>query len=180
MIEDAAKLFSARSVADPYALFAELREEAPVLEVKELNLWLLSRYEDIQMALRTPEVFSSHQPIEMRRPMQNKRLLASIRDIGTLSLINSDPPDHTRLRRLVSGVFSPKATARLEGRIRALAVEMTEAIAGRDEVDLMEELAVPLPVTVICELLGVDPARRRELKQWSDDLLISAGGAMYR
>ncbi|MFO0591848.1 MAG: cytochrome P450 [Polyangiaceae bacterium] len=176
MIEDAVQLFSARqTLADPERLYSELREKAPVHFVKPLNLWLLSRYDDIQWALRNPDLFSSKQPVEMRRPMQNRRLIEAAKELGTLSLIGSDPPEHTRLRKLVSGVFSPKATARLEGRIRALAVEMTSAMAERDEVDLMEDLAAPLPVTVISELLGVDPARRREFKRWSDDLIMTSG-----
>ena len=176
MIEDAVQLFSAgESVADPERLYSELREKAPVHLVKPLGVWLLSRYDDIQWALRSPELFSSKQSVEARRPMQNPRLIEAAKELGTLSLIGSDPPDHTRLRKLVSGVFSPKSTARLEGRIRALAIEMTSAMGERDEVDLMEDLAAPLPVTVISELLGVDTARRRQFKRWSDDLVATAG-----
>lgn len=176
MIEDVVKLFSSESIADPYPLYAELREKAPVLEVKKLGLWVLSRFEDIQQALKCPEVFSSNQPIEMRRPIRNERLLAAMKkDLDGLALINMDPPDHTRLRKLVSGVFSPRNTARMEARIRSIAVERIDAMIGAREVDLMEALAVPLPVTVICELLGVDVSRRADFKRWSDDLITGGG-----
>lgn len=175
MIEDARKLFSIDAIEDPSALYAELREEAPVLEIPSLRLWVLSRYEDIQAALKSPETFSSYHPIEMRRPLRNERLLQAMRDIGALSLVNADPPDHTRLRKLVSGVFSPRSTARLEQRIRAISVALADDILRRDEFDMMEDFAIPLPVTVISELLGVDSARRADFKRWSDDLLIGAG-----
>ena len=175
MIEKARSLFSVLGIEDPYPIYAELRDKAPVHLIPELGIWVLSRFDDIQVALRAPDAFSSVQPLEMRRPIRNQRLLDAMREMAPLSLISSDPPDHTRLRKLVSGVFSPGSSARMEARIRAIAVELISAIAPRDQLDMMEDLAIPLPVTVISELLGVDVARRADFKRWSDDLLLGSG-----
>src|SRR5262249_45740154 len=90
------------------------------------------------------------------------------------SLIASDPPLHTRMRNLVSRAFTPKRVAELEPRIREISIELIEDMLRKDELDLTEDLSAPLPVTVIAEMLGVEPARRRDFKRWSDDTVNSS------
>src|SRR5262249_55152875 len=85
-----------------------------------------------------------------------------------LSMLFEDPPAHTRLRSLVSKAFTPRAIERLAPRIREIADLLLSAVAGRDRFDVIEAFAGPLPVIVIAEMLGVDPADRRDFKRWSD------------
>jgi len=164
-------IFSPRMLEDPYSVYAELRVKTPVCKVGPLGWWALSRYEDVQYALKTPEVFSSFQLAEMRRSVRHERLAEDNEFLGETSMVSSDPPVHTRLRKLINAAFAPRAVALLEGRIRALASGLIDEIGGRRAFDLMDALAIPLPVIVISEMLGVDTARRADFKRWSDDIL---------
>jgi cytochrome P450 len=166
---DATALFSPTLFDDPHPVYARLRAEAPVLHLPQLGLWLVSRYDDIQHALRNVDVFSSARSLALDR-LRDPRLQEGT-DVLADSLVALDPPDHTRLRRLINVAFTPRAIARLEARIRELARELVDAVRHAPEFDLMDDLAVPLPVIVIAEVLGVDPARRADFKRWSDDLL---------
>ncbi|HLT35880.1 MAG TPA: cytochrome P450, partial [Enhygromyxa sp.] len=105
------------------------------------------------------------------RMLRDPRLEQGFEFFSDASIVGVDPPAHTRLRKLINLAFTPRAIARLQARIRELARELVDDIVGREQFDLIEALAIPLPVTVIAELLGVDPARRSEFKRWSDDLL---------
>jgi cytochrome P450 len=108
-------------------------------------------------------------------------------------MLNADPPDHTRLRKLVSRAFTPRRVAGLRPRVEAIAGTLLDAVEPRltagDTVDLIEAFAFPLPVTVICELLGVPARDRAQFRQWSNAIVASegepggfraAGEAMYR
>ncbi len=98
--------------------------------------------------------------------------------LSSRAVISADPPDHTRLRHLVNRGFTPRRIAALEPRIREIARDCLDAIEGRDEMDLMRDFAVPLPVTVIAELLGVPEDRFADFKRWSDAVVqgVSMGG----
>ncbi|WP_052558790.1 cytochrome P450 [Enhygromyxa salina] len=163
-------LFSPENYDNPYPLYAEMREHSPVLHFPQHDMFIVSRFEDVQRVMRDAKLFSSATIDE--NTVQDPRLLAGAElVIGSNSMITSDPPDHSRLRKLARVAFTPRAIARLEGRIRELAREMIAAIARKDSFDLMAELAVPLPVKVIAEMLGVDPERHADFKRWSDDLV---------
>ncbi|MFI1196496.1 hypothetical protein ACH4T9_25030 [Micromonospora sp. NPDC020750] len=86
-----------------------------------------------------------------------------------------DPPDHTRLRKLINEAFTGRAVARLRSRSEGITTQLLDELAEDDEVDLLAALAGPLPITVICELLGVREEERNELKVWSGVLVSSAG-----
>ncbi|CAI8031279.1 Cytochrome P450 107B1 [Geodia barretti] len=92
-------------------------------------------------------------------------------------MITKDPPEHTRLRKLVSKAFTPRMVSQLEPRIRAITDELLDAVIGKGAFDLVQDLAYPLPVIVIAEMLGVDPERRDDFKRWSDDVIhiVAAG-----
>jgi cytochrome P450 len=146
-------------LTDPYPAYARLREHDPVRQVAP-GTWLLSRYEDVSLALRDHDRFSSA-PMNMGAP-------------GFKFLIGSDPPDHTRLRRLVNKPFHPAAIAQLEPRIRAICTELVDELCEaneRGEADLIQHVGYPLPVIVIAELLGIPGERREEFKRWSDAML---------
>jgi cytochrome P450 len=163
-------LFTPAMFDDPYPLYAWLREQAPVYHAAQLGFWVISRYDDVQQVLRDTEAFSSKRTAAIDG-LRDPRLREGMEMLSNTSLVSVDPPDHTRLRKLINVAFTPRAIARLEGHIRELTCELLAAIADKDEFDLMEDLAVPLPVIVISELLGVDPARRADFKRWSDDLV---------
>lgn len=161
-------ILAPEAVENPYPLFAELRANAPVCQVEPHGHWAVSRYDDVAYVLKHPELFSSTGILTARQQFVDERLRDGL-VIGDVNLIASDPPVHTQLRKLISGAFTPKAIARLEERVLAITTEYIDRIIGKDTFDMMADLAVPLPVTVIAEMLGVDPALRADFKRWSDD-----------
>ncbi len=149
---------------NPYPYYAWLRREHPVYHQERLGFWVLSRYDDIEAAARQPEVFSSAQGIGPDWQPGS-------------TMITKDPPEHTRLRKLVSKAFTPRMVQTLAPRIQALVDHLIDAFIDRGKFDLVQDLANPLPVIVIAEMLGVDPERRDDFKRWSDDVVhIVAGG----
>jgi cytochrome P450 len=162
---------SAEILQNPYPVYDRLRQEAPVTRVGPHGWWALTRHEDVVYALKHPELFSSAGVRSSTAAATEGERLSKETILGNRSVGSVDPPDHTRLRKLINVAFTPRAIARLEGRIRAITNELIDGILRKDEFDLMEELAIPLPVIVIAELLGVDPARRSDFKRWSDDAL---------
>ena len=168
-------LFSPQTFENPYPLYAELRANAPVVESEPFGWWVLTRYEDVVYVLKNPDIFSSAvEMAEIRRFLEGERLAKAL-PLGEsrTSLVRMDPPDHTRLRKLLTGAFTPKAIARLEPRINAIVRESVDHILEKGSFDMMEELAIPLPVTIIAEMLGVDPARRDDFKRWSNATITS-------
>ena len=157
--------FASEVKEDPYPYYAWLRREHPVYYNSRLGFWVLSRYEDVEAAARRPEVFSSSQGIGPdRRP--------------GLTMIVKDPPEHTRLRKLVSKAFTPRMVEQLAPRIRTLVDELLDTVIAQGSFDLIHDLAYPLPVILIAEMLGVAPEHRDDFKRWSDDVVhIVASGA---
>jgi cytochrome P450 len=150
--------------ADPYPYYAELRRRGPVSPVEPGGMWAVSRYEEVIFVLKHPELFSSQGfKAAWQPPWIGYNPLAN-------SMIAMDPPDHTRLRALVSRGFGPLAAARLEPRVRALAGELAGGL-GEGEIDFIQALALPLPAFVIGELLGLDHHLRDRFKRWADDIL---------
>ena len=149
---------------NPYPAYEWLRLEHPVYYNETLDLWVLSRYADIEWAARRPEIFSSAQGVGPDRQ-------------EGASMITKDPPAHTRLRKLVSKAFTPRMVSQLEPHIRAITDELLDAVIDKGAFDLVQDLAYPLPVIVIAEMLGVDPERRDDFKRWSDDVIhiVAAG-----
>jgi cytochrome P450 len=152
---------------DPYPYYAQLRRDSPVYRIEALGVYAISRYEDVVWALMHPELFSS-------AGFTNTQ----IHDEPTKMMIFVDPPDHTHLRSLVNRGFTPKMVADLEPRIRQLTEELIGRIAPAGETDLIADLAMPLPVTIIAEILGIDPAHKDDFKRWSDYIVLDFMGQM--
>ncbi len=149
---------------NPYPYYDWLRHEHPVYRCKPFDFWVLSRYADVEMAARQPEVFSSAQGIGPDHQPGS-------------SMIVKDPPEHTRLRKLVSKAFTPRMVETLAPRVREIVDELLDNVVHKGTFDLVQDLAYPLPVIVIAEMLGVAPERRDDFKRWSDDVVhIVAGG----
>jgi len=165
--------FSPAFRADPYPLLAALREADPIHFAEERGTWFLSRYADVLTVLRDEERFSSRRLFvdriaEALPPGESRTFLDVIRK----TMLASDPPDHTRLRNLVNKAFSPRVVDGHRPRVIAITNELLDQAAGAGRIDVIADLAVPLPLYVIGELLGVSRDDRPLLKRWSDDLAI--------
>jgi cytochrome P450 len=146
---------------DPYAVYAELRERAPVHQ-STLNFFAISRYDDVSFVLKNHALFSS-------AAMGVGPLGAT--GSGTRSIISADPPDHTQLRGLVNRAFTPRMVAEMEPRIREITRELIARVAASGRMDIVDDLATPLPVTIIAEILGVEPSRQEDFKRWSNSTI---------
>lgn len=159
--------------ANPYPFYDVLREREPVY-FSPLGTVVLSRYEDIAVTLRSND-FS--RDIEKNAkaassPMQTRKREAR-NDGGGKSILNLDPPDHTRLRRLVSLAFTPSAIERLRPRIQQLVDDVLDVAAERGSMELIDELAFPVPFQVISDLLAMPTERSTELREWSQHITAS-------
>ena len=142
---------------NPYEKYAELRSKDPIHRMRLINAWVLTRYEDVDMVLRDHRRFSNHDDD----------------DREFRSMLFHDPPDHTRLRSLVSKAFTPRSVAELEPRIRRVVQELLDDMEGRDRFDLISDFAFPLPVTVIAEMLGVPAQDIDRFRDWSNDIALT-------
>ena len=151
--------------ADPYPFYRRLREEDPVHQ-SPLGFWVLTRYEDCVMALRDPrfgrEAFA--------------QLLTAVYGDGTetgslpRSMLFRDPPDHTRLRALVSKAFTPRVIDQMREHIQEIVDHLLDRVQASGEMDVIGDLAYPLPVRVICEMLGVPLGDHEAIREWSADI----------
>ncbi len=147
---------------DPYPVYRRLREEAPLYHNPDLGFWALSRHEDVLAAFRDFETYSNRQGV-------------SIDAVGdapqVMSFLGMDPPEHGRLRTLVSRGFTPRRVSRLEPRIRELATHYIDAFIEKGRCDFVDEFAGKLPMDVVSEMLGVPASDRDELRREADTVL---------
>jgi cytochrome P450 len=156
--------------ANPYPFYDILREQAPVY-LTPLDTVVLSRYEDVSVTLRSND-FSrdiEKNAVAPASPMQTRKRERRAEE-GTKSILNLDPPDHTRLRRLVSLAFTPTAIERLRPRVQQLVDDVLDVAADRGSMELIDELAFPVPFQVISDLLAMPTERSVELREWSQHL----------
>ncbi len=164
--------------ANPYPLYTTLREFDPV-HVSPFGFTVLTRYDDVARTLRGNEfardieAHVNEQPGDPRAARRN-RLREQRNDGGSAkSILNLDPPDHTRLRRLVSLAFTPSAIDRLRPRVQQLVDDVLDRAAERGEMELVEELAFPVPFQVISDLLDLPTDRSDDVRAWSQTLTAS-------
>ena len=143
---------------DPYAVYRRLRERDPIHRMRLVDAWVLTRYEDADAVLRDHKRFSA----EDRR----------FHDVGLTTMLDIDPPDHTRVRALVSRAFTPRSVSQWHGRVQAIADRLLDAVADHDRFDLIAALGYPLPVTVIAEMLGVPADDMNRFEGWSNDIAL--------
>jgi cytochrome P450 len=153
------KLTDIERELNPFSIYRELRQDDPVYMDPQRRSWNIFRYDDVQRALSDWKTFSSQ--------------FARIRNIDTsmpfsASMISSDPPRHRQLRSLVTQAFTPKAVEALGPRIEEIVKEQLDWVMEQESMDVIGDLGIPLPVTVIAELLGIPPSDRDRFKRWSD------------
>jgi cytochrome P450 len=152
---------------DPYTTFAQLREHDPV-HLTPFGVWYVSRYEDVVRLTRDPSmsVDDTNAKPTMLDALRDE-VLGEERVQRNLSMLDRDPPDHTRLRRLVSRAFTPKRIAELRSRIQQLVDAKLDKAAEAGEMELVADLAFPLPFDVISEMLGLPDTDRDQIREWS-------------
>lgn len=156
--------FDAVVKRDPYPFYAELRRAAPVCHVAARRMWAVSRHADVSFALRRPDLFSS-------------AVNADGQDLPAAeTLLGADPPAHTTLRKRVERTFTPRRVRELGPRLEVLAATLVGAFAGRGTADAIADLAAPLPVILIAELMGIDPQRHADFKRWADAVIARGTG----
>jgi cytochrome P450 len=158
---------------DPYEVYRRLRDEAPVYRNDHYGFWALSRYDDVVAAHRDWRTFTSTRgiTIDVLTDPDGATLLLQ----ATGSMIFMDPPEHDRMRNLVSRVFTPKAVADLEPMIRELVRTYLDRLDG-DEIDLVADFSAPFPVEVISHILGVPEGDRQQIRHWTDTMLTREPG----
>ena len=180
---------------DPYPVYRELRDRSPVHFAPETRAWCVSRYDDVLFVLRNPELFSSramftflmNQGREGLPPLSWKMLRFLVRLVWKArlnplefhtarNLIAEDGDRHAAMRAIVNRGFTPRRIAAWEGRARELVASGIEKLRSGEPFDLVGDLAVPLPVGIIAEMLGVEPSRQPDFKRWSDAIVENVTG----
>jgi cytochrome P450 len=184
--------FSSRFRDDPYPVYRELREHAPVHFAPESKMHCVARHEDVVQVLRRVDLFSSSAMATVLMnadmgPMRPRYFFALARFLLKTrinpvtmqkrgSLVSNDPPRHDVMRKIVNRAFTPKRIAAWEPRARAIVAECLAKLERGAAFDVVRDLAIPLPVKIISEMLGVEPERRHDFKRWSDAIISVATG----
>src|SRR5271163_4863432 len=150
--------------ADPYPTYQRLRDEAPVYFSEQYGFYALSRYEDVLRAHRDPAVLSSAHGVRLWDLLKPDFVNQS-------SIIGMDEPEHTRQRKLVNRVFTPRAVAGLEPMIREVISGFLDCLNDREQFDIVADFSAPFPIQVISGMLGVPEADREQLRHWFDLVL---------
>ncbi|GHO42004.1 cytochrome P450 family protein [Ktedonospora formicarum] len=151
---------------DLHVFYAQLRSMEPLHYVEDLNFWLTTTYEDALFVLRDPRFTKDRRKLSPQQYEQDP-IFASIFQ----NMLTVDPPDHSRLRRLVSKAFTPRMIEQLRPRIQQIANELLDAVQERGSMDVVTEFAYPLPITVISEMLGIPVADRASFRTWTQTII---------
>jgi cytochrome P450 PksS len=172
---------SAAFKANPHPFYARMRAEAPVCRVRQptgQEAWLVARYDDVA-ALAKDERFAK----DRRNAMTQEQLLRQPWVPGFMralehTMLDSDDPDHRRLRGLVHKAFTPRLIEQMMGRIQALADELLDAMAARGGGDLIAGYALPIPTTIIAQMIGVPEGDRLRFHRWSKSIMLASGSGL--
>jgi cytochrome P450 len=160
-------------VADPYPAYERLRDRAPILYDEATDHWLVTRYDDVNALLRDRRFGRTYLHVATHEEMGHEPPSPSLDPFWHLinhGILDMEPPDHTRVRRLVSKAFTPRMVESMRTPVQELTDELVDAVAGGGTFDLLPAIAEPLPVAVIAELLGVPRTDRHLLRPWSADI----------
>ncbi|MEU6344811.1 cytochrome P450 [Streptomyces sp. NPDC046977] len=174
------ELFTWQFATDPYPAYAWLREHAPVHRTtlpSGVDAWLVTRYADARQALADPRLSKNPVHHSERAHAKGKVGIPGERSADLMThLLNIDPPDHTRLRRLVSKAFTPRRVAEFAPRVQELTDRLIDGFAAKGEADLIHEFAFPLPIYAICDLLGVPAEDQDDFRDWAGMMIRHGGG----
>jgi cytochrome P450 len=183
-IADDHLVLDADQLAHPHEFYRMLREQRPVIRIivpSGIRAWLVTRHQDVRAALADPRLAKNSASVVrlMERHTDPDKFHAVVKSAAH-HMLNADPPDHTRLRRLVNRAFTSRGIAQYRPRIEEIADELLDAVAAEadrtgGEIDLLDSFAFPLPIAVITELLGVPLEQREAFREWSNGIL--SGGS---
>jgi cytochrome P450 len=160
--------YSRRHLGNPFPIYTELRESHPVYLNERRGFWTITRYEDVHACLKDWRSFCSGQGITLDGFSGLKPML-----------ILMDPPRHDELRRVMLHAFTPKVIAGMEATVRRIATVLVDDLVARgragEEIDLVHDFGAPLPIMVIAEMLGIDPADHAKFRQWSNGIMLANG-----
>ncbi|PEA54232.1 cytochrome P450 [Bacillus pseudomycoides] len=163
LVHEISKLKTKDELWNPYSWYQHMRENHPVYYDADQDVWNVFLYDDVNRVLSDYRLFSSRRDRQQFSfPQRETRM----------NLNSSDPPEHRNVRSIVSKAFTPRSLTEWKPHIQALANEIIEKLRNRDEIDIVEDLAAPFPVTVISNLLGVPTTDLKKVKRWSDILFM--------
>lgn len=171
-------LASRQFKADPYPFYAKLRAQAPVYRTtlpSRRPAWLVTRYADVLALLKDERLVKDRRNTSPGQGGKQPWMPAFLRPLAQ-NMLDLDPPDHTRLRALVHKAFTPTRIAQLRVRVEALCEELLDAAERRGGLEAIEDYALPIPLTIIAELLGVPPEDRAAFRRWSANIVSVASG----
>jgi len=167
--------------ADPYPFYTQLRSEDPVHWDESMGFWVLTRFADIASVYGDAR-FSRAQGLRRgfeRLPEAEQRIAEPVYHSFSKSMFYSDPPYHTRLRGLVNNAFTPNAVEQMRPHVQRIVDSLLDALQTKGEMDAIHDLAHPLPILVISQMLGLPAEERVRFKQWSDDLFAILGSVPH-
>ncbi|MER5969332.1 cytochrome P450 [Streptomyces sp. NPDC002055] len=174
------QLFGWEFAADPYPAYAWLREHSPVHRTalpSGVEAWLVTRYTDARQALADARLSKNPVHHSESAHAKGKVGIPGERSADLMThLLNIDPPDHTRLRRLVSKAFTPRRVAEFAPRVQELTDRLIDGFAGNGSADLIHDFAFPLPIYAICDLLGVPAEDQDDFRDWAGMMIRHGGG----
>ncbi|WP_035798423.1 cytochrome P450 family protein [Kitasatospora mediocidica] len=179
-MSDRPELFTWGFASNPYPAYAWLREHAPVYKAQlpsGVEAWLVTRYADARQALADGRLSKNPVHHDESAHAKGKTGIPGERSANLMThLLNIDPPDHTRLRRLVSKAFTPARVAEFEPQVQSIANRLLSEFSARGSADLIHEFAFPLPIYAICDLLGVPKEDQEDFRDWAGMMIRHGGG----
>jgi cytochrome P450 len=169
--------FGATFLADPYAVFRQLRAAAPVAYAPAIDMWTVTDYDDVDAIFRDPQTFSAaiaQAPLDPIDPGAQAILSEGFRPLAVMS--NLDPPEHARIKWHTSRAFSAKRISKMETVIRERATALVDALPATGEIDLVTEIAFPLPAVTIFKMIGFPDEDLELLKSWCGNRLVMTWG----
>ena len=160
--------------ANPYPFYARLREEAPVHRITlgdKRTAWLVSRYDDVVALLKDDRFVKDKRTAMNQDQMAKEPWVPKMLKPLERNMLDTDAPEHTRLRGLVHRAFSPRLVENMRERIERLTDELLDAIQSRGQMDLIRDYALPIPTTIISEMLGVPVPDRHKFNRWSNTIV---------
>jgi cytochrome P450 len=166
-------------IADPYAIMHRMREEDPVYWSDAIGGWVMTGYDDICVSFKDTAHFSNENRLGKAMAYLTSEKQANYKPFAdhyaTKSLLHSDPPDHTRMKTVVTREFNSKVVEQMKPSIKKTVDELIDAALAKGEMDVVHELASPLPISVIAQILGVPRSDHHLFQIWADDLLAFQG-----
>ncbi|WP_214482193.1 cytochrome P450 [Bacillus sp. SM2101] len=174
-------LYSKEYQLNPYPTLSYFREHDPIHEFmfkygkREVRSWLVTRYDDILTLFKDERITKNIQNLMSKEEIKQKSKIKEI-DYIINNMLSKDPPDHTRLRSLVHKVFTPRMIERLRTRIEDISENLLDNLELNSDVELMEDYAVPLPIIIISEMMGIPVEDRNKFRKWSNAITDVSNG----